>query len=90
MTLSEDLQKKGNEFILSTGSGKEIRADAVLLATGFDLFRSERKEEYGYGIYDNVITSADLEAMFREKEIKLKNGEKPNKIGIPSLCRFAR
>jgi len=76
------LEKKGNEFILSTGSGKEIRADAVLLATGFDLFRSERKEEYGYGIYDNVITSADLEAMFREKEIKLKNGEKPNKTGF--------
>lgn len=76
------MQKKGNEFILSTGSGKEIRADAVLLATGFDLFRSERKEEYGYGIYDNVITSADLEAMFREKEIKLKNGEKPKKTGF--------
>jgi heterodisulfide reductase subunit A len=77
-----DLKKKGNEFIVSTGSGKEIRADAVLLATGFDIFRSERKEEYGYGIYDNVITSAELESMFRKKEIKLKNGEKPNKIGF--------
>jgi heterodisulfide reductase subunit A len=77
-----DLKKKGNDLIITTGSGKEIRADAVLLATGFDLFRSERKEEYGYGIYDNVITSAELELMFREKEIKLKNGEKPDKIGI--------
>jgi heterodisulfide reductase subunit A2 len=77
-----DLQKKGNEFILNTNSGEEIRADAVLLATGFDLFKSERKEEYGYGIYDNVITSADLEKMFREKGVKLKNGGRPNKIGI--------
>jgi len=77
-----DFQKKGNEFILNTSNGQEIRADAVLLATGFDLFKSERKEEYGYGIYDNVITSADLERKFSEKDLKLKNGDKPNKIGI--------
>jgi len=74
--------KKGNEFIVNTGNGDAINADAILLATGFDLFRSERKEEYGYGIYENVITSADLEKMFRSREIKLKNGRKPEKIGI--------
>jgi heterodisulfide reductase subunit A len=75
-------QKKGSDFILNTDNGEIIKADAVLLATGFDLFKSERKEEYGYGIYDNVITSADLEKMFRKKELKLKNGNKPEKIGI--------
>jgi heterodisulfide reductase subunit A2 len=77
-----DFHRKGTEFIVSTSNGDLIKADAVLLATGFDLFKSERKEEYGYGIYDNVITSADLELMFRTKEVKLKNGEKPGKIGI--------
>jgi heterodisulfide reductase subunit A len=75
-------QKKSGDFILNTGNGEEIKADVILLATGFDLFKSERKEEYGYGIYDNVVTSADLEMMFREKEVRLKNGEKPGKIGI--------
>lgn len=74
--------KKGNEFVVSTGNGENIKADAILMATGFDLFRSERKEEYGYGIYDNVITSADLEKMFRNRELKLKNGRKPGSIGI--------
>ena len=49
---------------------------------GVDLFRSERKEEYGYGIYDNVISSADLESMFRKNEVLLNNGETPGKIGI--------
>jgi heterodisulfide reductase subunit A2 len=75
-------QKKGGDFILNTGKGEVIKADAVLLTTGFDLFKSERKEEYGYGIYDNVITSADLEILFRKQEVRLKNNEKPGKIGI--------
>lgn len=74
--------RKGNGFLLKTSEGKELRADAVLLATGFDLFKSERKEEYGYGIYDNVITAADLESMFRADEVKLTNGEIPGKIGF--------
>ena len=74
--------KKGGSFQLHSASGRELNADAVLLTTGFDLFKSERKEEYGYGIYDNVITSSDLEMMFNNKGIRLKNGEKPDKVGI--------
>ncbi len=62
--------------------GKSLTADAVIVATGFDLFKSARKEEYGYGIYDNVITSADLEEMFRNGEITLKDGTVPETIGI--------
>ena len=56
-----------------------LNADAILLATGFDLFRSERKEEYGYGIYENVITSSDLEKMFRSGEIKTEERTKARK-----------
>jgi heterodisulfide reductase subunit A len=78
----ESFQRKDSDFIINTSNGEVINADAVLLTTGFDLFKSERKEEYGYGIYDNVITSADLEMMFREKELKLKNGKKPERIGF--------
>lgn len=75
-------KKKGSDFIINTSNGDVIKADAVLLTTGFDLFKSEKKEEYGYGIYDNVITSSDLEKMFRSGEIKLKSGKKPEKIGM--------
>ena len=49
-------EKKHGSFIIRTKKGIDLDADAVLISTGFDLFRSERKEEYGYGIYDNVIT----------------------------------
>lgn len=76
------LEKKNGTFNITTGNGRQMTADAVLLATGFDLFRSERKEEYGYGIYENVITSSDLEKMFREGAIRMKSGSEPGKIGI--------
>jgi heterodisulfide reductase subunit A len=78
----ESFQRKGNEFVIETGAGQEVRADALLLTTGFDLFRSERKEEYGYHIYDNVITSADLENKFRSNDLRLLNGKIPEKIGL--------
>lgn len=76
------IENKGRSFSVKTSTGEEMNTDAVIIATGFDLFKSERKEEYGYGIYDNVITSADLEIMFRKNEIRRQNGEVPEKIGF--------
>jgi heterodisulfide reductase subunit A2 len=81
-TTIEKLNRGRNSFHMTTNEGKEITADAVIVATGFDLFKSERKEEYGYGIYDNVISSADLETMFCNGEILLNDGNIPETIGI--------
>ena len=78
----EGLERNHESLIVHTATGDDLYADAVIISTGFDLFRSERKEEYGYGIYDNVITSADLEVMFRKGEVKKLNGEIPEKIGM--------
>ena len=78
----QGLEKNNGSFVIKTSGDGEIKSDAIIVATGFDLFRSERKEEYGYGIYDNVITSGDLETMFRKNEIKRHNGEIPRKVGF--------
>ena len=78
----DSLLKHKNKFIIKTNLENEITADALVVATGFDLFRSEKKEEYGYGIYDNVITSVDLEKIFRSGDLKLKNGDTPKRIGM--------
>ena len=80
-TVSEMAQHRGH-FSIVTDKGNELKADAVVVSTGFDLFRSSRKEEYGYGIYDNVITSADLEIMFRKEAIRTHHGTVPERIGI--------
>jgi len=58
-------------------------AQTLLLATGFDLFEASRKEEYGYGIYNNVITSADLEEKFKSgRDILTSEGKIPGRIGF--------
>jgi heterodisulfide reductase subunit A len=77
-----DARKEREDFVLTAGNGEVFHAKAVVVATGFDLFKSERKEEYGYGIYDNVITSADLERKFREGDMKTTLGKLPERIGM--------
>jgi heterodisulfide reductase subunit A len=81
-TTIEKVIRNKNSFSLITKEGPEMNADAVIIATGFDLFKSARKEEYGYGIYDNVITSSDLEAMFNKGRIEMVDGTIPGRIGI--------
>jgi len=81
-TSAENIKERNNSLLVYTSDGKQLKADAVIVATGFDLFRSERKEEYGYGIYDNVVSSADLEKMFRENQIVRHDGEVPGRIGF--------
>jgi heterodisulfide reductase subunit A len=81
-TTIEKIISNRKNFSLLDRKGIEMTADAVIIATGFDLFKSSRKEEYGYGIYDNVITSADLEEMFKKDSISLVNGAVPKTVGI--------
>jgi len=81
-TTIDKFNRNKSNFLITLNEGRELIADAMIVATGFDLFKSARKEEYGYGIYDNVITSSDLEMMFRKGKITLNNGNYPRAIGI--------
>jgi heterodisulfide reductase subunit A2 len=70
-------------FHASLKDGGSIEADALVLATGFRLFDARIKEEYGYGIYNHVISSAELEEIFRTgKPIINASGKAPKRIGI--------
>jgi len=55
-------RRKQGCYELALSNGITIEASAVLIASGFKLFEASKKEEYGYGIYDRVISNADLEA----------------------------
>ena len=60
-----------------------LDADAVIVASGFDLFPAEMKEEYGYGLYYNVYTTVDLERMFREGTgIRTRDGRRPSTVAF--------
>ncbi len=56
------------QYILTLADGSVLTTDALVVSTGFRTFDAHRKEEYGYGIYDRVITSADLEGMLNEHQ----------------------
>ncbi len=71
--------QKGYSVVLS--NGRAMPCKAVIFATGFKLFEAEKKEEYGYGVYDRVITNKDLEAWFNTGSDE-RVPEKPSAIGF--------
>lgn len=76
------ISKDNGKFKLEA-KGKTFEADALLLSTGFELFPAEKKEEYGYGIYENVVTSAELEEMFKTGgKPTMKSGKTPQKVAF--------
>lgn len=77
------LSKLNGSYTITLTDGENIEADAIVVATGFDLFNAAKKEEYGYKVYDNVITSSDLEEKFKSgKPLKTSKGVSPKKIAF--------
>ena len=52
-------------FSVTMSNGTVTVCRAILIATGFSLFEASKKEEYGYGVYDRVVTNADMEKWLR-------------------------
>lgn len=77
-----ELYSKDGKWFAKNGSSKIYEGDAVLLATGFETFDPSRKEELGYGIYDNVITSVEFEQMYKTGKILTKQGKVPKRIAF--------
>ena len=67
---------------VTLAGGERVECDAVVIATGYTLFDPRVKEEYGYGVYDNVFTSVDLERMFSQGTVGLADGAEPRRIAI--------
>ena len=67
---------------VTLSTGERLECDAVALCSGFTLFDARIKEEYGYGIYDNVFTSADIERMLADNRVAMASGRTPRRIAI--------
>ena len=76
------LRTENNKFTLELSDGALLKGDALLVTSGFRLFNARRKEEYGYGIYENVITSVELENFFINHHIATSTGQIPKRIGL--------
>ena len=65
----------------------ELEVGTIIVATGFDLFDCSRISEYGYGRYDNVLSSLQLERLVDASgptrgRIVLKDGREPESLAI--------
>lgn len=77
------IQRQNGQFNIETSDEQQLKADAVVVATGYEIFDARRKEEYGYKIYDHVITSADLEQLLLPKgDLSVAAGKNPQRIAF--------
>ncbi len=67
---------------VTLADGRHVECDAVALCSGSTIFDARIKEEYGYGIYDNVVTSVDVERMLNEGGVRMADGYVPQRIAI--------
>ncbi|MEE9474322.1 MAG: CoB--CoM heterodisulfide reductase iron-sulfur subunit A family protein [Candidatus Hydrothermarchaeaceae archaeon] len=65
-----------------------LNVGTIIVATGFKVFDARRKEEYGYGVYDNVITGLEFERLINAsgptggKLLRPSDGKEPKSIGF--------
>jgi len=66
----------------------EIEVGVIIVATGFDLFDARRREECGFGLYDNVITGLSLERLLNisgptgGRVVRPSDGKIPKKVAF--------
>ena len=98
-----EIRKTENGLYLKincNGGEQQLKAKAVVFATGFELFDIKKKPEYGGGLYSNVMSAIDME---REVYELFAKGQKPSygriayiqcvgsrdlKLGIPYCSSF--
>lgn len=66
----------------------EVEVGAIIVATGFNLFDAGKKEEYGYGLYDNVITGLALERLLSASGPTGGHVVRPSDGKIPKKVAF--
>jgi heterodisulfide reductase subunit A len=71
-----------------------VKAKSIIIATGYNLFQAEKKEQYGFGIIPNVVTSIQMERLLSPTRpfnhvLRPMDGKEPASIGYV-LCTGSR
>lgn len=67
---------------VATKTGTTFRGKTLIIATGYELFDAALKQEYGYQIFDNVVTSYEFEQIIKSGSIRTTDGKIPEKIAF--------
>lgn len=81
-TRVQNLYQENNTWKAKDLKNNIFTADAAIISTGFRVFDAKYKEELGYGIYPNVITSVDYEKMYKGGQILTTEGKTPKRIAF--------
>lgn len=76
------MNKLKDSYNIMLTNGVSVIAKVVLITTGFSVFEAEKKEEYGYGVYDQVMTNSDLEHWFNTGDDERIDGTEINAVGF--------
>lgn len=81
--------ERGN-FSAQVSNGETVRAGAIILGTGFTHFDSINKPEWGFGTYEDVVTTTQVEQMVSAGKIACpSDGRVPERVCI-LLCVGSR
>ena len=85
-TVVDSAERKDDTFLVNlrgnNGGADQIEVDAVVLATGFELFDASLYGEYGYGTYPNVLTSLEFEEQLRKWNTGKDKAEPPKTVAF--------
>ena len=60
---------------------RSIQVGSIVVATGYDVFDPDRKPEFGYSDYPNVITSLEMEERLAEGDLTV-DGRTPERVAF--------
>jgi heterodisulfide reductase subunit A len=84
------LDGEAGNFTAMLANGKSVSAGAVILGTGFTHFDSINKPEWGFGTYEDVVTTTQVEQMVGAGKIACpSDGRVPERVCI-LLCVGSR
>ena len=84
------LEGEAGAFVARLSNGQTVQAGAVILGTGFTHFDSINKPEWGFGTYEDVVTTTQVEQMIVAGKIACpSDGRTPERVCI-LLCVGSR
>jgi len=84
------VEGEAGNFTATLSNGDKVEAGAIILGTGFTHFDSINKPEWGFGTYEDVLTTTQMEQMVTAGQIRCpSDGRVPERVAI-LLCVGSR
>lgn len=84
------LEGEAGNFTATLSNGQSVKAGSIILGTGFTHFDSINKPEWGFGTYEDVLTTTQMEQMVSSGKIACpSDGRVPERVAI-LLCVGSR